>query len=453
MTSRKLLFILLVLVNICVTSQDLNTSPFSRYGIGEINSVQSSHYLGWSNCAVSFSDPQYINISNPASYSSLIKHNPVFDVAISGKSAIYNSSYNDLDKSSFGNNLGLNNMFLGLPISDSWGMVLGVLPFSSIGYQVSNTTNIDTISVTNSFSGDGSVNQIFFGNGFNLFNRGDTTKFSLGINTSYLFGNINHLSSIIYNISNTYNSRIHNRSSLSGWKIDGGIQFYKRFKSSKKHKYYLRFGTTYGLSSSINTDNDFYAYTFLYNFGIQEIPVDTLENIENASGTVTIPEKFSIGLGFGKNKNDQRRWDLAIQYSLSDWSKFSEIRTGINYQTLPLGESSTISCGYRITPNLDWGNSSKSILSKSSYSFGFHHTKSAILLENTGLINNGINIGISIPMLSSRSLSRINISGEIGKLGDNSKNKIEENYIKFTVGFSMAPDTRYDRWFRKRKYD
>ena len=56
-------------------------------------------------------------------------------------------------------------------------------------------------------------------------------------------------------------------------------------------------------------------------------------------------------------------------------------------------------------------------------------------------------------MLSSRSLSRINISGEIGKLGDNSKNKIEENYIKFTVGFSMAPDTRYDRWFRKRKYD
>ena len=453
MISRKLLFFVLVLINIWVTSQDLNTSPFSRYGIGEINSVQSSHYLGWSNCAVAFSDPQYINISNPASYSSLIKYNPVFDVAMSGKAAIYNSNYNQTEKSSYGTNFGLNNMFLGLPISNKWGMVFGILPFSSTGYQVSNTTLLDSTSVTNSFNGDGSVNQIFFGNGLTLFNRGDTTKFSLGVNASYLFGNINHLSSVIYNVSGSYNSRIHNRSSLSGWKIDGGIQFYKRFKSSKNNKYFLRFGTTYGFSSTINTNNDFQAYTFLYNFGIQEIAVDTLENIENASGSVNLPEKFTIGLGFGKNKNDEKRWDLAIQYTFSDWSNFSEIRNGINYQTSLLGESSSISCGYRITPNLDWGNSSKSIFSKSSFSFGFHHTKSAILLENLGLINNGINIGVSVPMLSSRSLSRINLSGEIGKLGSLASNNIEENYIKFTIGFSMAPDTRYDRWFRKRKYD
>ena len=29
----------------------------------------------------------------------------------------------------------------------------------------------------------------------------------------------------------------------------------------------------------------------------------------------------------------------------------------------------------------------------------------------------------------------------------------EENYINFAIGFTMAPDTRYDRWFRKRQYD
>ena len=84
-------------------------------------------------------------------------------------------------------------------------MVLGILPFSSTGYQVSNTTLLDSNSVTNSFNGDGSVNQIFFGNGVNLINSGDTTKLSIGINASYLFGNINHLSSVIYNVSNSYN--------------------------------------------------------------------------------------------------------------------------------------------------------------------------------------------------------------------------------------------------------
>jgi hypothetical protein len=47
----------------------------------------------------------------------------------------------------------------------------------------------------------------------------------------------------------------------------------------------------------------------------------------------------------------------------------------------------------------------------------------------------------------------MNLSCEVGRLGDIGINKIEENYIKFAIGFTMAPDTRYDRWFRKRKYD
>ena len=56
-------------------------------------------------------------------------------------------------------------------------------------------------------------------------------------------------------------------------------------------------------------------------------------------------------------------------------------------------------------------------------------------------------------MLSSRSLSRLNLGCELGRLGTVAENNIEENYIRFSLGFSMAPDTRYDRWFRKRKYD
>jgi hypothetical protein len=318
---------------------------------------------------------------------------------------------------------------------------------------VSSNSLLDSSLVVNSFSGDGSVNKILFGNGFNIVNRGDTTKFSFGINASYLFGNINHLSSVVYNSPNAYNSRIHNRSSLSGWSLDGGIQFYKRIKSSNNNKYFIRFGASYSLNANVNTNNDFFAYSFLYNFGVQEIAVDTLEKIEHSPGNINLPEKISIGIGFGKNKNDQRRWDLAIQYNLRDWSSFEETRSEINYLSLPMGASSNLAVGYRITPNLDWTNNNKSILSKSSYSIGFHHTKSAILVDNLGLINNGINFGVSIPLLSSRSLSRINISTELGRLGDLEKNKIEENYIKFTIGFSMAPDTRYDRWFRKRKYD
>ena len=95
----------------------------------------------------------------------------------------------------------------------------------------------------------------------------------------------------------------------------------------------------------------------------------------------------------------------------------------------------------------------KNILQKSSYSCGFRYGKSFIELDDKQLINYGINLGVSIPLLSSRSLSMINISGEFGKLGEVNDNSIEENYFKLSIGFSLAPDTRYDRWFKKRKYD
>ena len=84
--------ILLIALSISLKAQDLNTSPFSRYGLGELNTVLSTHYLGLSNASNSFSDPQNINISNPASYAGFFKHNPIFDVSVAGKSSLYRSN-------------------------------------------------------------------------------------------------------------------------------------------------------------------------------------------------------------------------------------------------------------------------------------------------------------------------------------------------------------------------
>ena len=136
-----------------------------------------------------------------------------------------------------------------------------------------------------------------------------------------------------------------------------------------------------------------------------------------------------------------------------DWTEFKDNSSFVSNNINSLGASSRLAVGYRITPNLDWSNSSKSIFSKSSYSFGYHQSKSKIIVNEKGLLNNGINFGISIPMISSRSLSRLNLGFELGRLGDLEVNNIEENYFNFSIGFSLAPDTRYDRWFRKRKYD
>ena len=162
---------ILIFVLICATSlkaQVLNTSPFSRYGIGEMNTIQSSHYFGWGNITSAMSEPQYINTNNPASYASFLKYNPIYNVSLSGKSALYNSNYNGNETNSSGNNFGLNNLFLGLPITKNWGMVLGIAPVSSLGYHVSSIEPFDSSTVSYVYKGDGSVNKLMIGNGFNL---------------------------------------------------------------------------------------------------------------------------------------------------------------------------------------------------------------------------------------------------------------------------------------------
>jgi hypothetical protein len=181
MYKKDIILFFVLLFAISHRAQVLNTSPFSRYGIGEMNTIQSAHYFSWGNITSPISDPQYININNPASYSSFLKYNPIYNVSLSGKSALYNSQYNGNETSSSGSNFGLNNLTLGFPLTKNWGFVFGILPVSSLGYNISNTVPFDTSTVSYIFSGDGSVKRLMIGNGFNLINLGRTTQSFFGV--------------------------------------------------------------------------------------------------------------------------------------------------------------------------------------------------------------------------------------------------------------------------------
>ena len=72
-------------------------------------------------------------------------------------------------------------MYLGLPISQKWGAVLGVNTFSSQGYEVSSTISIDSSQVSNVFQGDGTVNRLFIGTGLDLVKEVTRLPFQLGV--------------------------------------------------------------------------------------------------------------------------------------------------------------------------------------------------------------------------------------------------------------------------------
>lgn len=448
-----LLFFVLML-GFVYKGQDLNTSPYTRFGLGELTPLSTSHYTSMGGIGVSFSDYSYINVSNPATYSALKKNNPLFDLGITAKFSSYKSKLNGVENLSSGSNSGLNNMLIGLPISKKTGITLGIMPFSTTGFNITSTELLGTDTVNYNYTGDGSINRILFGIGHDFVNRGDTTRFSLGINSSYLFGTIDRNNSVIFQDGSYYNSRVQNRMSLSGFSFDAGLHYYQEITGKAENdKWYWQFGAAQTFGSSVNAKRDYFAYSFIYNFSVQEIPKDTLESFQDELGTVSMPDKFSIGANIGRNKQDKNVWSLGVQYSIYNWDLYQENFDVMVDNSQSLAQMTELSFGGRITPSLDFSSKNKNALQKSTYSLGFKYGNSFIKINDEQLTNYGMNFGISIPLISSRSLSRINLGFEFGKLGTLNNGLIEDNYLRCSIGFSLAPDARYDRWFKKRKYD
>ncbi len=452
---RKLGTLLSVLtLGLVLFGQDLNTSPYTRFGLGELTPLSTAHYSSMGGIGVSFSDFSFINVSNPATYSAFKKNNPLFDLGISAKISSYRSEVDGNVNSSSGANSSLNNMLIGLPISKKTGITLGIMPFSTIGYNITSTELLGTDTLNYNYAGDGSINRILLGIGHDFVNRGDTTRFSLGINSSYLFGTIDRNNSVIFQESSFYNSRIQNRMTLSGFSFDAGLHYFQEIKGKAENdKWFWQFGAAQTFGSSVNAKRDYYAYSFTYNFSVQEIPKDTLDYFQDEAGTVSFPDKFSIGANIGRNKQDKNVWSLGVQYSIYNWDLYQENFDVIVNDYQSLAQMTQLSIGARITPSLDFSSKNKNSFQKSTYSLGFNYGNSFIVINDEQLTNYGMNFGISMPLISSRSLSRINLGFEFGKLGTIDNGLIEDNYLKCSIGFSLAPDARYDRWFKKRKYD
>ena len=75
-----------------------------------------------------------------------------------------------------------------------WEWLLGFLPFSTVGYSLSNTSELTKRRRRNryqqellSYAGDGGLQQVFAGVGFKVLDN-----LSIGANISYIYGDITH---------------------------------------------------------------------------------------------------------------------------------------------------------------------------------------------------------------------------------------------------------------------
>src|ERR1043165_7984559 len=124
-------------------SQTVVSSPYSRYGIGEINNknMGQTTSMGGTNIAVqNDSLPMFfINPGNPASYSNNRLTTAELGANFNRVRLRSTNSTGVINTASF------SYITLAFPIKRWWGLSVGLIPFSNVGYRVTDEQPITNV--------------------------------------------------------------------------------------------------------------------------------------------------------------------------------------------------------------------------------------------------------------------------------------------------------------------
>lgn len=413
------------------------SSPYSRYGIGDINPMllpQNTAMGGIGVATNTISGFFNINPLNPASNASIGL--TVIDVGLYGK-------FNTLEKSgqtSQNNaNFRLSHVAFGIPLTKRSAVTFGLMPYSELGYSYrqvtsnfgSGNTGIDTNAVNYIYNGDGGLSRFFLGYGFGI-----GKHLSIGASASYIFGNLKESQSTeVPNLSGVLNSRIEESNSIKGFNYDYGIQYGIDFSDKKR----LTLGYSGSANTKLNTTNSYVVSSYYRDSnGDEGVATDSLINNQQASAKIQLPMINRFGISF----QNQGKFLIGADYTMSNWSKLTV--AGVNKG---LRDSRTFNIGGQITPN---ANSLSNYFAAVDYRLGFIYDQTYLNVNNTDIKRYAATIGVGLPLRSTTTSTfyKVNIGAEVGKRGTLVNSLVKENYINLHLSFTLN-----DKWFQKYRFD
>ncbi len=481
--SKLNLLLALLVFSVVAKAQILTSSPYSRYGLGELNlpTFANSAALGGSFIAYQQDSavPFFINVANPAGLSG-IKFTAL-ELGAQVQFTKISSSTLSLKKKNTNFSYGA----LAFPLRKiSGGGAFGIMPYSSVGYKINSTSedpNVGTLKYN--FEGDGGINKVFLATGFKPF-KSNLTKFyksdrydtlyaykqtqkiknikfakqliselAIGASANYLFGTINQTTDIIlpnsllyYNTKRqrsfqvndfTFNFGLQTNFTIDSAKYQGSDTLKKGKRIELKEK--IKIGTGFYLNtpSSISAKQSNIIYNYnLDGFGVER-PKDTVLNSQDNKGEIKLP--LEMGIGFSVKKGD--KLTFLVDGAITNWSGFKYFNTpSTNFKN-----SYRASVGINYVPNKRaYGFSN--YYKKVQYRIGASYTNGYLDLKNTTIKNYAVTAGLGLPV--GNGIALVNISAQYGKMGTISNNLLQEEYVRLIIGFTFN-----DLWFRRFKYD
>ena len=426
-----------LIISVCVSAQDGTYgaySPYSIYGVGDLSKQGTAFNKSKGGTGIATRDKRFINYLNPAAVTARDSLAFMADFGLSGSSDVYSQG----NLKSANNTFNIYDFVMTFPIWRSSAFMVGLTPFSDVGYDFSSIEKRDEIisqtgNITYDSAGKGSVYQLFLGAGVTFWK-----KLSVGAEMIYYFGNLDKLTNTNYSDASFRSVNAGNEMMLRGLTGKFGLQYEQKLGGNVS----MVLGATYRMRTNVK------GYSTDYRYANQGGVIDTLRHHVDTLGRSG--GKFGDERGIGLAVKGGDKWSAEINYLRSDWRKsgFDDVSgfavSGMSKFSSTV--SNSLRAGFEFVPNR---NDIRYYFRRCTYRAGVYYDKAYYKLDGNNVNSMGVTLGMTLPIFNNRGgYNGITVGLDMGQRASRRADMIRERYASFVIGFNI-----HDTWFRKVQYD
>lgn len=402
---RNIVLLASLLLSGMMWAQNMTSSPFSRYAYGDMNENVPTAYRAMGGVGFGMRNNRAINPAQPASFTSCDTLTFMFDIAASANWSRYRD-VNGMRNKANGN---LEYVTLQFPLWKRWiAMSVGLLPYSSVGYDIteSDSTAGGGYHYNRSYLGEGNISQVYGGLSFNVCNW-----LALGMNVYYMWGDLSHMRMLSFTETDANSTIQYENLSVSNVRFRAGAQLFHTFGDHS-----VSLGAIYEHKLKLNSELLIFETQGDTSYLVQdawELPM-----VWGVGGSYNWANRLTIAFDFERQGMASALYD-SLPGRMSGLQDRNRYAFGIEYRHNPAGR--------KYAERMLWR---AGVSVQDEY------------LAVVGSKKISACIGIGFPVFSVGTV--VNTTIEYIHRGNPAG--LEDNSLRFTVGVSVA-----ENWFFKRK--
>lgn len=404
-------------------------SPYTRFALGDLTKPGIAQNMAMGGTGLAIHESNRINYVNPAAFSALDSTSVYFDFGAN----TYSNRYETTDYSNTWWNMNLHHVAFGSSMGKHMGFSAGIIPYSSIGYNIKQEYDDFThgMAMDTYYTGEGGTLDFYVGTSIKLWER-----LSVGLTMNYLMGKLTRTRTVDFPMNSGYSDvNSSEEVNLRTPVFTLGMQY----KEVYGDKFFFTVGGTYDFKASTELSNEYTVHNTFYpddpvwlNDSTQINPQYILGE-DTALTTLNIPQKIGIGVAFGI----PNKLTITGDYYRQDWTG---TQSGQNFATT---SASSMHFGTEYTPDVEAIRGYHKLI---SYRVGGYYSNSYLMVNDYQLKDYGITFGVGLPVKTLK--TSINVAFTLGTRGTTEYNLVKENYGILTFNVTL-----HDLWFRKRRFD